>query len=168
MFKMDTEKSKMVIYFLLLVICISHTVDAIPCPNWYRYRVCHGRSCTVVRHGFGRARYDCLSAQEAELLQRALSGGATGPGTGLGESLHGRSRLLDLSERLQLHININNDNNNQINQADSGNVAVSQVNAELSPDQCQACPNGICPGQQHCVFTSSCPGMEMSCRSITG
>jgi hypothetical protein len=28
--------------------------------NWYRYRVCQGRSCTVVRHGFGRARYDCL------------------------------------------------------------------------------------------------------------
>jgi hypothetical protein len=66
--------------------------------------------------------------EEYRLLQRALNGGATGPGTGIGESL--RPSITDLSDVLQLHININNTNDNQIQQTDSGNVAVSQVNAQ--------------------------------------
>ena len=57
---------------------------------------------------------------------RALHGGATGPGTGIGKRPH----VTDLSDRIKLHININNTNDNVINQEGSNNVDVSQVQAQ--------------------------------------
>lgn len=41
-----------------------------------------GHTCALVREGHGPAVPDCLSNREARLLDRALHGGPTGPGTG--------------------------------------------------------------------------------------
>lgn len=52
-----------------------------------------GESCALVRTGHGPAVPDCISSAEALLLQQALQGGPTGPGTGItghfGGGLHG-------------------------------------------------------------------------------
>lgn len=83
---MDIRTNNYSLHVLVLFSLPVIIFTQLTCPLTYRCR--NGYRCAMVRHGSGPPVPDCITIEEAMLLEQAYLGGATGPGTGIMKQIH--------------------------------------------------------------------------------